>query len=414
MTRTVLIAGAGPAGLTAAIAAARKGARVILFEKMSSPGRKLLITGSGKCNLTNTADMDDFISKYFGQGRFLYPAFHAFFRPELLELMKQGNLRMVTEANGKLFPSTGKASDVLTVLLTELGRLHVDLRIGQSILGCVTERSNVTGLQTTNGVQAADAVILATGGCSYPGTGSSGDGFRWARETGHTVTDLRPALVPMVVNDSRLTQHRGISLPDCNAELLQSGKRLAQDRGELLITHFGLSGPVILRLSRYLTATANAELPPATQIRLDLLPQHSQKELHSLWQTGIRQKPRQQIVNALAGTLPARLLHVLIERAGMDPAARADQLSHERLQALVHQAKSLELQIAGTRGFKEAMVTAGGVSISQINPRSMESRLVRGLYFAGEMIDIDGDTGGYNLQAAFSTGFLAGCCAASD
>ena len=413
MGRQVIIIGAGPAGLLAAIAAAGSGAGVILLEKMSSPGKKLLITGSGRCNISNTADLDTFISKYFGHGKFLYPAFHLFFRPELISLLQKKNIQFITENEGKMFPSSGSSKDVLKALLDEAEKLGVRLQTGETAEEILIRDDKVSGVRTRKRVLEADSVILTAGGSSYPGTGSSGDSYRLAHSAGHTIETVRPALVPMVIRQKWLNDLKGISMPLVRAELLLDGRRMAQDQGDLLITHFGLSGPVILRLSRYLAdQDSTGRLTGNWQIRLDLLPEFSDQKLISKWQMQIADSQRQHIGNVLTGIMPARLMPAIMKKAGIDPAAASAGISMQKVKILAETVKGLMLEIEQTRGFSEAMVTAGGICLKEVQPKSMESKLVGKLFIAGEALDIDGDTGGYNLQAAFSTGWLAGRSAA--
>lgn len=415
MGRQVVIIGAGPAGLLAAIASAGSGASVIVLEKMKSPGRKLLITGSGRCNVSNTADLHSFIGKYFNQGKFLYPAFQNFFRPELISLLQKqnGHLQFITENDGKLFPASGLASDVLAALLDGAKRLGVRIETEEAAEEILVSSGHVSGVRTRKRNWSADSVILAAGGCSYPGTGSTGDSYSLAAAVGHKIAPVRPALVPLVIKHKWLNDLKGISLPIVKAELLANGRRKARDRGDLLITHFGLSGPVILRLSRYLAdQDGSGGLTDSWQIKIDLLPELNNQRLIEIWQKQIANTPRQHINNALAGTLPARLMPALITAAGFDPEISAGIVSPHQLEKLARAIKGLVLPIDQTRGFREAMVTAGGVSLKEIDPGSMESKIIKDLYIAGEALDIDGDTGGYNLQAAFSTGWLAGKSAA--
>ncbi len=409
----VVVIGAGPAGLLAAGHAAELGMPVILLEKKPAPGRKLLLTGSGHCNVTNVATLDSFIEHYFDGGRFLYPAFHAFFRPELLALLERYGAPCQADQQGKYFPLSNQAGDVLAALTAFNRQTGVRLLVNCPVheLLC-NSRRQLTGVATSQGVMAASAVILAAGGSSYPGTGSNGDGCRLAAAAGHQITPLRPALVPMDIEQGWVSSLAGVSLQQVDVRLERAGKMVAHTQGDILMTHSGLSGPAIMRLSRYLPAAAEDMARQQWQLRLNLLP--AAKDLLSLIRRQLQAAPRQQIKNALSGLLPQRLLESLLTVADIPADLVAAQASPGQLATIARIITDLTLSITGTRGYKEAMVTAGGVSRKEVVPQTMASRLVAGLYFAGEVLDIDGDTGGYNLQAAFSTGWLAAASAVSQ
>ncbi len=417
MGKRVLVIGAGAAGLIAAWSAAANGASVTLLEKMQASGLKLLITGAGRCNVTNSNDIDAFIQKYFSKGRFLYPAFNNFFREDLLKLLETEGLRFITEPNGKIFPASGKAGDILVALNSLNIKVNVRVITGEAVKSLQIEDGRIVGVNTENSSYNADAVILAAGGTSWPGTGSSGDGCRLAASIGHKIEMLRPALVPIVIEAEWLRELKGISLQQTDVQLLCNGRKKASDRGELLFTHFGLSGPVILRLSRNLpdfSLKQKTGEEAAWQLKIDLAPNASVSSLLEIWRTAISANPARSLINCLGEPFPARLTAALMQQYGISRDIRAADVGMGKLEAMASGCKGLALNIAGTRGYREAMVTAGGVSLKEVDPRSMLSRLVPGLYFAGEVLDIDGDTGGYNLQAAFSTGVLAGLHAASD
>ena len=412
----VIVIGAGPAGLMAAISAASLGSSVLILEKMPSPGRKLLLTGSGRCNLTNTADIREFLEHYFGQGRFLYPAFSHFFRPELLAMLAEEGVPSVAEASGKIFPASDRAADVLDALLRRARSGKVQFMVSQPVEKILSEHGRVTGVLTARDEYAAQAVILAAGGKSWPSAGSSGDGYRLAAELGHRLMPVRPALVPLVVEQEWVRALSGLGCPAVRAVLLKDGHPVGQASGELLWTHFGLSGPVILRLSRDMASEAGSPegLKPVWQVQLDLRPDLKASDLLASLTASIAGKPRHLLKNALDGTgiLPRTLLLSLLQVCQIPAGLQVSQTSKQHLQRLAGTIKQLTLPVTGTRGFRESMVTAGGVDLREIDPRTMASRLASGLFLAGEVIDLDGDTGGYNLQAAFSTGFLAGRSAA--
>ena len=412
----VIVIGAGPAGLLAAISAASLGSPVLVLEKMSAPGRKLLLTGAGRCNLTNTADIREFLEHYFGQGRFLYPAFSCFFRPELLALLAEEGVPVIAEASGKVFPASGRASDILDALLRRARSFNVQIMVNQPVQNILSAHGQITSVQTAQAEYPARAVILTAGGKSWPAAGSAGDGCRLAAELGHRLIPVRPALVPLVVEKDWVRGLSGLSCPAVRAVLLKDGQPAGQASGELLWTHFGLSGPVILRLSRDMAddERSPAGKKPVWQIQLDLRPDLKASELLASLAASNAGKPRHLLKNALdgAGILPRALLLSLMQVCQIPNGLPASQTGKQQLQTIARTIKQLTLPVTSTRGFRESMVTAGGVDLREIDPRTMASRLVEGLFLAGEVIDLDGDTGGYNLQAAFSTGFLAGQSAA--
>lgn len=417
MGKRVLVVGAGAAGLIAAWSAAINGASVTIIDKMPSPGRKLLITGAGRCNLTNTNDIDTFIQKYFTNGRFLYPAFSGFFRDDLLDLLREVGLRFTTEPNGKIFPASDKAGDVLDGLIKLINKQNVRIVLRQAVKDIIVNDGRIIGVKTDAEFHKADAVILAAGGASWPGTGSSGDGYRLASAVGHCIKPIRPALVPLVIDTKWLRDLKGISLQHTEVQLIHNGRKSFSDHGELLFTHFGLSGPVILRLSRNLPDFSEAhetERIDDWKLKLDMAENISAADLADTWYKAAKANPSRAIINCLTDPFPSRLTEAMMQQYGINRDTRAADISLKKLEAMATGCKGLTLNIAGTRGYREAMVTAGGVSLKEVDPRSMLSRIVQGLYFAGEVLDLDGDTGGYNLQAAFSTGVLAGLHAAAD
>ena len=445
MSHSVLVIGAGAAGLLAAFSAARAGAEVTLLEKKSQPGLKLLVSGAGRCNLTNSAPLDHFISAYFGQGRFLYPAFQCFFQQDLLAWLARYGVYTRTESSGKIFPLSNRAVDVRDALWSACRDAGVIFSFNQPVLDLLTKplekaqiRHNqgkktgqpahlhrIQGVRTAKGSTfQADAVVLACGGSSWPGTGSSGDGYRLAGSVGHQLTPLRPGLVALACRESWVHELSGISCPVVKATLLKNSKVQGKADGGLLWTHSGVSGPVVLRLSRcYRPDTQKSVQPDSWQLMLNLLPELSVTETLGHLKDACRQQPRSQLNNALASLILNRqesplarnMITTLLRQAGGEkaPEMQAAQASTELLKQYALMLHQLPLTISGTRGYREAIVTAGGIRLSEVDPKTMMSRLVLGLYAAGEVLDIDGDTGGFNLQAAFSTGFLAGAKAAS-
>ena len=415
--KPIIIIGAGAAGLIAAARAAELGMPVIVLEKQAAPGRKLLLSGAGRCNLTNSAALETFIGQYFGQGRFLYPAFRRFFRPELLDLLQKQQVPVKTEPSGKIFPASDQAADVLAALVRQASRYGVQFRFNEPATAILADRQQVTAVQTGKGHYPAAAVILTCGGQSWPQTGSSGDGFRFAESLGHHLTPPRPALVPLICPEPWIPDISGLSCPAVRIQLLDRGLPAGKADGDLLWTHFGLSGPAILRLSRNLipeTGEPKAE-DNRWQVELNLLPQIPDAQIREEISRLCRKNPRQLLRNALDGgplLPPHALMAALARQAGLPDELAAGRISRAQIECLVAALRRLRLPITGTRGYREAMVTAGGIVLGEVDPRTLGSRIVRGLYLAGEVLDIDGDTGGFNLQAAFSTGFLAGESAA--
>lgn len=385
----VNVVGAGPAGMMAAIFAARAGARVLLLEKNSQPGKKLLLTGSGRCNLTNIFAGEDLLGHYPGGGRFLHSCLANFPPQAICAFFQELGVELVQEDEGKIFPRTGEAGDVLAALLGELERLGVEIHYNHPLAELLIEEGAICGLTTGDGKKfSGQKVILATGGASYPATGSTGDGYRIAKKTGHRIIDPGPALVPLLLAERWPRSLSGLAFP-AEAQL-QVGKRTIVEQGQLLCTHFGLSGPLALNLSRHVTGK--------TALRLNLLPQLGAEEIFRDSASTIGQR--------LDRLLPHRLNRKLLELGQIEPSTKnLAPGPREQLSKLIF---SLPLTVTGTRPQAQAMVTRGGVALNQVNPKTMASKDVGGLYFAGEVLDLDGICGGYNLTAAFATGAAAG------
>ena len=407
----VIVVGAGAAGFLAAISAARRGAAVTLLEKMNMPGRKLMITGKGRCNITNACDMRDMISMIPGNGKFLFGAFHSFTNRDIMDMLEQNGLPVKVERGGRVFPQSDKAPDVVKTLEKILRDLHVRLLKDKRVKRLELEEGRVTGVMDENGIRyPADAVIVTTGGASYPRTGSTGDGYELARQAGHTIVPPRPALVPLETDDDRLKSLQGLSLRNVRASLLEGDKVLGREFGEMLFTHFGVSGPIILTLSRA-ASTAWQENPKALlDLSIDLKPALSVEQLDARVQRDFAKYSRKQLKSGLHDLLPQSLIPVIIDAACLKPEQEVNQIT--RKERLVETLKGFTVPLTGTRPLAEAIVTAGGVSTKEINPSTFASRKVPNLYFAGEVMDVDGYTGGYNLQAAFSSGYAAGSHAA--
>ncbi len=415
----VIVAGGGAAGLMAAAEAAQAGCRVLLFEKMPSPGRKLLITGNGRCNVTNACDTASLADHFFSGGRFLRGSLSRFSNRELISLLRRSGIDLVEEPEGKLFPASGQASDILDFLVRRALAAGVSINTGEAVRSInVTHattggRRRVLSIITDKRTLEAGQVILAMGGRSWPWTGSSGDGTRLAAALGHRIAPERPALVPLIVPDPALHALQGVALRDVGLTLRIDGKDASQTKGDLLFTHFGVSGPAALRLSRLISDPFPSE---PVDLVMDCLPETNPETVDLQIQNLLSREPRRKLRNMLPGLfadrLPGAFVPHLLRLAGLDENMDGRGITRSQRQLMVASLKGCRLPVAGTRGWREAIVTAGGVDLKEVDPRTMASRLVDGLYFAGEILDIDADTGGYNLQAAWSTGAVAGRAAA--
>ena len=411
--RQVIVVGGGTAGLMAAGQAAELGAKVLLLEKMNRPGRKLRITGKGRCNLTNDAPLSESIAHYGSNGRFLRQAFFRFFTSELLAFFEALGVRTVTERGGRVFPASDQAQDVVDALMRWVGVRGVTLRTRSPVERLLVEGGRVVGVQVSRSpdqVYRADAVIVATGGASYPGTGSTGDGYRLAESVGHAVVPIRPALVPLETAGDVAPRLQGLSLRNVTLRLWVNGKKRAETFGEMLFTHFGLSGPIVLSLSRQVVDALH--LGQSVILSVDLKPALDEHKLDARLLRDLDAHGKQQFRTLLKGLLPRKLIPVCIDLTGISPDKAGHQITAQERKRLRTWLKDFRLEVTGYRPFSEAIITAGGVDTREVDPRTMASRLVEGLYFAGEVLDVDADTGGYNLQAAFSTGWVAGQSAA--
>jgi predicted flavoprotein YhiN len=427
----VIVIGAGASGIMAAGQAAESGAEVLLLEKMKRPGRKLLISGQTRCNLTNARQLDDFISMYGPNGRFLRNVFHRYFRNDLLAFLRRYGVETKTEPDGRIFPASDEARDVLNAFQRYLAVHGVQTRTDVTATRILVEKNRVTGVQTEQGQYDAAAVILATGGASYPGTGSTGDGYRMAEAVGHTITKLRPALVPLVVHEVHLARSmQGVSLRNvrltayqCQASEIDSSLTPSGDvgrgtgrekaswpiiesrRGTMMITHFGIGGPITLQMS---LAIVDALEKGPVSVSIDLQPDLSEKQLHQLLQQDFELHGKRSFKRIISDLLPHKMAEPFVTMTGIPPDKLVNQIGAAERKILVGLLKSLRFNIKSPLPLASAMVTAGGVSLKEVDPHTMASRLVAGLYFCGEVLDLDADTGGYNLQAAFSTGYVAG------
>ena len=408
--RSVLIIGAGAAGLMAAVFAAGAGAEVTVLERNEKPGKKIYLTGKGRCNVTNDCTMEEFLREVPQNPRFLYSAL-SFFSPEdMKNLLAENGCPTVTQRGRRVFPVTEKASDVTRTLVRvaqQRGtRILLNQRVKRLLIG---KAGRVTGVETEDGAQrAADAVILATGGVSYPATGSTGDGYRFAAETGHTVLPAIPSLIGLESKEAWPRELQGLSLKNIRITLKKGKKSLYSEQGEMLFTHFGFSGPLILEASCHLPADIRE-----CMLELDLKPGLTREQLDARLQRDLEAGSRKQIRNILPGLMPGSLAEIFPSICGLPAGLPCNQVTASQREVLVNRMKTLPLDISGRRPIAEAVITRGGVSVKEVNPGTMESKLIPGLYFAGEILDVDAHTGGYNLQIAFSTGALAGNSAAT-
>ena len=408
----VIVIGGGPAGMISAISSAENGNNVTIIEKMNSCGKKLLITGKGRCNITNSADLNGFIENTPTNPKFIYGAFSNFTNQDIIDLLEKEGVKTKVERGGRVFPVSDKSKDVLDALLKILNRLNVKIICNKEVSKILVKDGQVNGVKLKDGKElSCDKVILATGGKSYPVTGSTGDGYILSKELGHTIIDLKPSLIPLVSNDGVCKDLQGLSLKNVSIKLKYNDKIIYQDFGEMLFTHFGVSGPIILSASSYLIRYKNIdELLKEKSIKLyiDFKPALSEEKLDLRILRDFDEFKNKEFKNSLDKLLPQKLIPVIIEKVGIDQYKRVNEITKEERLKLVKTLKCFEISISGVRPIEEAIVTSGGVDTKEINPKTMESKIVKGLFFAGEIIDVDSLTGGFNLQIAWSTGFTAG------
>lgn len=405
----IVVIGAGAAGLVAAGRAAELGQKVLLLEKMERAGRKLLITGKGRCNITNEASMSDFFSHIFPNGKFLKHAFSEFFSADIINLLKQYGVDTEIERGGRVFPNSDKASDVVQALLKWVTLRKVDIRYGCPVTRLLVSDGKIESVQyQTNGQSRevrASKVILCTGGCSYPATGSSGDGYKLAKELGHSVTPVMPALVPLETEGDLAERLQGLSLKNVKAVIWVNGKKAKEEFGEMLFTHFGLSGPIILTLSR--TVVDELRKHSKVEITIDLKPALDEQTLDARLIRDLNTHGKKKLDNMFKEWLPSKMIPIIIELSGVDDQKECHQVNAKERRKIMLLMKNLKFSVTGHRSFKEAIITAGGINTQEIDSKTMASKVIRNLYFAGEVIDLDANTGGYNLQIAWSTGWLA-------
>ena len=405
--KRVVVIGGGAAGLMAAVIAGREGAKVTLLEKMNYVGKKMGITGKGRCNITNACDMSEFIKNTPGNGKFLYGAYERFTNEDLLQLLHDAGLETKVERGGRVFPASDSALDVRNTFMKLMKHYGVDVHLEEPVKKLLIDDGVVTGVVTDKETYHADAVVIATGGKSYPATGSTGDGYILAAQVGHKITDIRPSLVPIVTEESWVKDLMGLSLRNVELSVVAKNKVQAKMFGEMMFTHFGITGPIVLSLSHTVGKLMRKKNIGTIGLDINLKPALSPETLDKRLQKDFDLYSKKQLINGMKDLLPSRLIPLIIELAGSNPQKPINQISKEERQQIGYMLQHMPLTVKGLRPVEEAIVTAGGISLKEFNPKTMESKLVKGLYGAGEVLDIDAFTGGYNLQAAFSTGYVA-------
>lgn len=410
----IIVIGGGAAGMMAAIAAAEKGAEVTLLEQNEKTGKKVFITGKGRCNITNACESEKFFENIISNGKFLYSAFYQMDNQAIIRFFEEAGCKCKEERGERIFPVSDHSSDVIAALNRQMTKRQVKVNLHSKVKELLTEQTEegiqVSGVVLADGKRlTADKVIVATGGKSYEATGSTGDGYLFAEAVGHTVKEIKPALVPFTIREEWCMQMQGLALKNVSV-LLQCGKKkIYEGFGEMLFTHFGVSGPLILSASSYYVKKYIGQ--PVT-LSIDLKPALTKEQLDKRVLRDFEENRNKQFKNSLDGLLPSKMIPVILKLSGILPEKKVNEVTKEERGMLVELLKNLTMQVTGTRDFKEAIVTQGGVHVKEVNPSTMESKLVKGLYFAGEVLDLDAVTGGFNLQIAWSTGYLAGMSAA--
>lgn len=418
MMRNIIVIGGGAAGMMAAVAAAGKGNKVTLIEKNEKLGKKLFITGKGRCNVTNAADMEVLFANVCTNEKFLYSAFYQYDNHAVMEFLENAGCPLKIERGDRVFPVSDHSSDVIAAFQRELKKAGVEILLNTEVKKLLlaesaeqekvddsTGKPTITGVMLSNGkTLTADAVIVCTGGVSYASTGSTGDGHRFAEETGHKIVECKPSLVPLEAAGTWCRDLMGLSLRNVSVRMMNGKKEIYSGFGEMLFTHFGVSGPLILSASAYYVKQKKADVA----LYIDLKPALDEEQLDKRLLRDFEENKNKQFKNALNGLFPTKLIPVMIELSGINPDKKVNEITREERKSFVSLIKNLPLTVTGTRPFAEAIITQGGVSVKDINPSTMESKKVQGLYFAGEVLDLDAMTGGFNLQIAWSTGHLAG------
>ena len=403
----VIVVGGGAAGMLAALSAGRAGHQTVLYEKNEKLGKKLYITGKGRCNITNACAMDELLGGVVTNRKFLYGSFRKFTNQDMMGMLEGYGCPLKVERGNRVFPVSDKSSDVIKALSLGLKKASVEVHLNEEVKGLVIREGRCTGIALRrDGHQVlGDRVIVATGGLSYPSTGSTGDGFSWARQWGHTVTKLSPALVPLELLEKEAKELQGLSLKNIQIRIQKGKKELYREFGEMLFTHFGVSGPVILSASSYV---AGALKKGPLTLTVDLKPALSLEQLDERLLKDFGEEKNRQFKNSLSHLLPAKLIPVVVARAKIDPGKQVNAVTREERKSLARLLKALSFTVIGLRGYKEAVITQGGIALKEVDPSTMGSKKAAGLYFAGEVLDLDALTGGYNLQIAWSTGWSAG------
>lgn len=402
----VIVIGGGAAGTVAAIFAARNGHRVELFEKNDKIGKKLFITGKGRCNVTNAGDMDALFDAVKSNPKFLYSAFYSFTNEQAMDFFEELGVRLKVERGNRVFPQSDHSSDIINALKHELERLGVEIHLCTEVKDVLVEHEKFTGIVLKNRKKVSgDACVVATGGISYASTGSTGDGYRFAEKTGHKVTELYPSLVPMEVKEWYAKELQGLSLRNIQGTILDGNKKLYEEFGEMLFTHYGVSGPIIISAS---SVVGKKLQDKELTLKIDLKPALSREQLDQRVLRDFEENKNKQFKNAVDKLFPAKLKPIMIELSGISPEKKVNEISKEERLRFVDLIKNFKMSLTGLRSYNEAIITKGGVSVKDIDPGTMESKKISGLYYAGEVLDLDALTGGFNLQIAWSTGYLAG------
>lgn len=407
--KEVLIIGGGAAGMMAAYAALKSGNKVTLIEKNEKLGKKIYITGKGRCNVTNAGDMEEIFNSIIRNSKFFYSSYYAMSNHLLMDVFENElNVPLKTERGNRVFPVTDKASDIINGLSRAIKNLGANILLNTAVKDLIIENSKVTGVLLKDGKKLfSDSVIVATGGFSYQTTGSDGDGYKFAKNSGHNIVEVLPSLVPLTVKEEDYKELQGLALKNIKVRFMMGNKEIFSDFGEMLFTHFGLSGPVILSGSSHITDKIDKNI----KLFIDLKPSLSEEALDNRILKDFAEFINKDFRNSLNNLLPKSMIPIIIERSKINPFKKVNEISKEERKNLVDAIKNFSYTITGTRGFMEAIITKGGVSVKDINPSTMESKIVKDLYFAGEVLDLDALTGGYNLQIAWSTGYLAGISA---
>lgn len=409
--KKVIVIGGGAAGMMAAVSAAAQGASVVLLEKNEKLGKKIYITGKGRCNVTNDSDVENLLRHTVTNHKFLYTAFYTFDSRMMMEFLNNEGLLLKTERGARVFPVSDKSSDVVKALSRAMDKRGVEVCLNTKVRKLLIKNGKVCGVKITNGGREkelqADKVVVATGGLSYPATGSTGDGYRFAEMASHNIVKTVPSLVPVNIKEQYVKELQGLSLRNVKLSLMRKGKVIYEEIGEMLFTHFGISGPLVLTASTYIAGSDISDI----MFCIDLKPALSFDKLDERILRDFSEYKNSFFKNSLGKLLPSKLIPVIINLSGIQPEKKINEVTKHERKNLVSLLKNMELMPTGLRGFEEAVITRGGVNVKEINPSTMESKIIKDLYFAGEVLDVDATTGGYNLQIAWSTGYLAGLSA---